>query len=616
VISAVTPSLPAISLRSLTSKVDGMCGIAGIYSYNGGTADRHELLSIRDAMFARGPDGAGLWWGAGDRVGLAHRRLSIIDLSEAGAQPMREPATGNSTVYNGEIYNYRELKRELEAAGRVFRSQSDTEVLLHLYALHGIDMLRRLRGMYAFAIWDESTASLFMARDPTGIKPLYYADDGRSFRFASQVRALLKGKVDSRPEPAGHAGFFLWGSVPEPFTMYRGIRSLPAGHWIQVDRRGASTPTEHDSVSKSLATASTKPLRVPKAEALTAVATAVKDSVTAHLVADVPVGVFLSAGLDSTMIAGCAGAVGELRTVTLGFREYAGTRDDEVPLAEETARGLGATHTTVRVERTDFEAERARMLAAMDQPSIDGVNTWFVARATAAQGLKVALSGLGGDELFGSYPSFRDVPRMVKLFSPFAGIPAVGVTIRRVSVPLIKYFTSPKYAGLLEYGGSLGGAYLLRRGLFMPWELPEVLDPDLAREGWRALEARARLQATTNGIENYRLAVTALEMSWYMRNQLLRDADWAGMAHSLEIRVPLVDMALLSSVAPLLASLPNTSKRQIAAALAPQLPSAIFARPKTGFSVPVQQWLSTANKTNRGLRNWAREVYVHGDWRP
>lgn len=588
-----------------------MCGIAGIYSYDEGVVDRDELLAIRDAMIARGPDGAGLWLGAGDRVGLAHRRLSIIDLSNAGAQPMRDPATGNGIVFNGEIYNYLELKRALEAAGHVFRSQSDTEVLLHLYAVHGVDMLKRLRGMYAFAIWNESTRSLFLARDPFGIKPLYYADDGRTFRFASQVRALLKGKVDARPEPAGHAGFFLWGSIPEPFTLYRGIRSLPAGHWMQVDRRGALLPVEHESVSSSLAVASTNLLQVPRAEALAAVAAAVKDSVGAHLVADVPVGVFLSAGLDSTMIAGSAAAGAGLRTVTLGFGEYVGTDNDEVPLAEETARALGAQHTTVRVGRTDFQEERDKLLAAMDQPSIDGVNTWFVARATAAQGLKVALSGLGGDELFGSYSSFRDVPRMAKLFSPLAGIPGLGVTIRHVSAPLLRHFTSPKYAGLLEYGGSLGGAYLLRRGLFMPWELPEVLDPDLAREGWRALETRARLQATTNWIEESRLAVSALEMNWYMRHQLLRDADWAGMAHSLETRVPLADMTLLRRVAPILAACPGIPKRQVAAAVAPQLPPAVFNRPKTGFSVPVRNWLlGTTARSERGLRGWAKYVYV------
>lgn len=593
-----------------------MCGVAGIYAYRGSVVDRDELLAIRDAMIPRGPDGAGLWLG-GNSVGFAHRRLSILDLSEAGAQPMHDPATGNCIVFNGEIYNYLELKRELESVGRSFRSHSDTEVLLTLYAVHGVDMLKRLRGMYALAIWNESARSLFLARDPFGIKPLYYADDGTTFRFASQVRALLKGKVDVQPEPAGHTGFFLWGSVPEPFTLYRGIRSLPGGHSLRIGESGVSAPKDHGNLSESLAAASSKFVSMPKAEALTAVSTAVGDSVAAHLVADVPVGVFLSAGLDSTMIAACTAAAGPLRTVTLGIDRYEGTYLDEVPLAEQTARLLGANHITVRIEQPDFQAERERLLAAMDQPSIDGVNTWFVARAAAAQGLKVALSGLGGDELFGSYPSFRDVPRMAKLFSPLKKLPGLGAATRLALAPLIKHFTSPKYAGLLEYGGDFAGAYLLRRGLFMPWELPEVLDPDLAREGWRVLETHARLDATTTGIQNTRLAVCALEISWYMRHQLLRDADWAGMAHSLEIRVPLADMNLLKQVAPVLAACPDTPKREFAAALAPNVPPALLERPKTGFSIPVREWLlGTRQRGERGLREWAKYVYAFQTGQP
>src|SRR6185369_13190272 len=211
--------------------------------------------------------------------------------------------------------------------------------------------------------------------------------------------------------------------------------------------------------------------------------------------------------------------------------------------------------------------EREKLLAAMDQPSIDGVNTWFVARAAAAQGLKVAMSGLGGDELFGSYPSFRDVPRLNRLFAPCAHMPQLGLYTRRLTEPLLRRVTSPKYAGLLEYGGSLGGAYLLRRGLHMPWELPRLMDPDMARAGWRDLQTMARLEETSAGIGGSagdRMSVSALEMCWYMRNQLLADADWAGMAHSLEIRVPFADVRLLEAAGPWLAAHPSLTKSQLA----------------------------------------------------
>lgn len=590
-----------------------MCGIAGIYAYRPESApvNRDELLRIRDRMVSRGPDGAGLWMSPDNRLGLAHRRLAIIDLSESGAQPMLDPESGNQIVFNGEIYNHRELRSELEAAGHHFRSHSDTEVLLKLYAAHGQDMLGKLRGMYAFAIWDARAQSLFMARDPLGIKPLYYSDDGKSLRFASQVKALLKGgAIDTTPEPAGHVGFFIWGTVPEPYTLYKHIRALPAGHWIRASHRGGSTPVCFDSVSKRLAIASQNPLHAPDREALAQIAEATRASIRAHLLADVPVGVFLSSGLDSAMLAATAAQTGKVRTITLGFDEYRYTSNDEAPLAERLAQKLAACHSTIRVTAADFHADRERLLDAMDQPSIDGVNTWFVAKAAASNGLKVALSGLGGDELFASYPSFRQVPRMRQSLTGLSSVPGLGKAFRIVSAPVLRQFTSPKYAGLLEYGGSLGGAYLLRRGLYMPWELPEIMDPDMARDGWRELNAMSVLAGITERIDNSRLAVSALEMTCYMKNQLLRDADWAGMAHSLEIRVPLADIELIDNTAGLFSGASHLQKRQVAEMVASQLPTEFFQRAKTGFSMPVRDWQEEKPiSRKRGFRGWAHSVH-------
>jgi asparagine synthase (glutamine-hydrolysing) len=591
-----------------------MCGIAGIYGYRheAPPVDREELLRIRERMFSRGPDGAGLWIAPDQRVGLAHRRLAILDLTEAGAQPMLDPDTGHQIVFNGEIYNSPALKAELEIASHAFRSHSDTEVLLKLYAVHGQDMLHKLRGMYAFAIWDARYQSLFMARDPLGIKPLYYADNGKTFRFASQVKALLKGgAIDTSPEPAGHVGFFLWGSVPEPYTLYRHIRALPAGHWIRVEQGRPSAPTCFDSVTQRLAQASQNPRAMPDDEALALIADATRQSIQAHLLADVPVGVFLSSGLDSAMLAATAARMGEVRTITLGFDEYQGTPKDESPLAEELARQLAARHSTVRITAAEFHADYEKLLDAMDQPSIDGVNTWFVAKAAASQGLKVALSGLGGDELFASYPSFQQVPNMQRRLAGFHRVPGLGKGIRIVTAPVLKRFTSPKYASLLEYGGSLGGAYLLRRGLYMPWELPEIMNPDIARAGWQQLNALSDLAGITEGIESSRLAVSALEMTCYMKNQLLRDADWAGMAHSTEIRVPFVDIELIVKTAMAFAAAPHLQKRQVAENVASRLPAGFLQRRKTGFSMPVRDWLDEESTTRkRGLRGWAHTVHA------
>lgn len=589
-----------------------MCGIAGIYAYRDNTpgVDRAELLRIRYHMRSRGPDGEGLWVSEDRRIGLGHRRLAIIDLTEAGAQPMLDPDTGNCIVFNGEIYNYRALRSELEAAGQHFRSNSDTEVLLKLYARHGKDMLPKLRGMYAFAIWDDKQQDLFLARDPFGIKPLYYADDGQAFRFASQVKALLAGgQIDATPSPAGHAGFYLWGHVPEPYTLYQEIRALPAGTWLRLSQ-GKITSQRHFDIAETLAQAEQASTANLHADSATVLRQALLDSVAHHLVADVPVGLFLSAGLDSTTLLALASETKrDLASFTLGFREYQGTENDESPLAEQVARHYGATHSTRWVGRDDFSQDLDRLLLAMDQPSTDGVNTWFVAKEAAASGLKVALSGLGGDELFGSYPSFRQIPKLVQRLVFAHAMPALGRGFRLVSAPLLKHLTSPKWAGLLEYGGSYGGAYLLRRGHFMPWELPQIMEPDMARQGWQELQTLARLQATIDGLRTPHCKVAALEISWYMRNQLLRDTDWASMAHSIEIRVPLLDVALLKTVAPLVATPRPIDKSAMAHTPANPLPQAVLDRGKTGFSIPVHQWLAEIEagqgQPMRGLRPWA-----------
>ncbi len=591
-----------------------MCGVAGIYAYGADAppVDEHALLAVRDSMVARGPDDAGLWVSGDRRVGLAHRRLSIIDLSPAGAQPMMYGLGELRISFNGEIYNYEALRAELVAQGRQFRSHSDTEVLLHLYDRDGPDMVHALRGMYAFAIWDEAKRGLFLARDPFGIKPLYYADDGATVRVASQVKALLAGgAVDRVEEPAGHIGFFLWGYVPEPYTLFRRVRALPAGSTLWIDRHGLREPVRFFSAAAELARAAEESTNEPADAVVDRLREALADSVRHHLVADVPVGVFLSSGLDSSTILGLAAeqASEPLCTVTLAFDEYTGTAMDEAPLAEETARVYGARHQTRSVRKADFAAEHDALVAAMDQPSIDGVNTYFVSKVTAGTGLKVAMSGLGGDELFGGYPSFGQIPKLVKTLGPLRPLRELGRGFRIVAAPVVRTFTSPKYASLFEYGTSYGDAYLLRRSLFMPWELPDVLDGEMVREGWGELDTLARVAGGPDRLGSERAKVSALEIDWYMRNQLLRDADWAGMAHSLEIRVPLIDIVLFRALAPMLCAVHPPAKRDMALTPRQPLPRAVLDRPKTGFVVPVREWLHGGGGGERGLRGWAKRVY-------
>jgi asparagine synthase (glutamine-hydrolysing) len=588
-----------------------MCGINGIlaYHYAANPVDRAELLRTRDHMAARGPDGMGEWVGEDGRIGLAHRRLAIIDLTDGASQPMVSADGTLVVTFNGEIYNYRQLRGRLQTRGYVFRTQSDTEVLLHLYAQKGAAMVRDLRGMFAFAIWDLERRTLLLARDPYGIKPLYYADDGWTFRFASQVRALLAGGAISRdPEPAGQVGFYLLGSVPEPFTTYRAIRALPAGTTMLVDRVGAHEPRRYHSVAQTYCDAETDARYACAADAsdtMGEMREALLDSVRRHLVADVRVGAFLSAGIDSGALVGLMRDAGQqdIQTVTLAFAEFRGRPEDEAPLAEEVARLYGTRHTTRVVTQAEFEADLPRIVDAMDQPSIDGINTWFVSKAARELGLKVAISGLGGDELLGGYPSFRDIPRWVRLLAAPARVPLLGMIARLAAQPVLGLVGgSPKSAGMLELGGSYPGAYLLRRGLFMPWELGQVLARDAAVEGLRRLAPlRLIADALKPRPRSPHARVAALEASLYMRNQLLRDTDWASMAHSLEVRVPLVDRVVLSRLARHTESIRSgAGKHLLGQAPRRPLPETVRRRPKSGFTTPIQIWMRALAQDDAG----------------
>ena len=584
-----------------------MCGIAGIFAYSehAPPADSNELVAMRDSMASRGPDGAGLFVEPESRLGLAHRRLAIIDLSAAASQPMASADGRYRIVFNGEIYNYQSLREDLERGGYQFRTHSDTEVLLNLYARDGDRMCDSLRGMFAFALWDSHERSLFLARDPFGIKPLYVHDEGGALRFASQVGALLTAaKRAPDPEPAGVVGFWIWGNVPEPWTLHRGIESVAPGTWLRIRSGGAREIGESATVKRMV--------REP-GETPGTLRDALLDSVRHHLVADVPVGIFLSGGVDSAALAALAAELGSPPlAVTLGFDEYRGTPADETVLAAAIAKRYGLRHEIVRVRREDFEEALDAFMDAMDQPSTDGLNTWLVARAAARAGLKVALSGLGGDELFGGYPSFRQLPRLRRVAKPMSALPAVGRAVRRAGVPLLRGRASQKYAGVLEHGGTWEGAYLLRRASCMPWELDEAgLDSAFVTQGLERLAASSEGDVALESLGNDHSIVSYLETTRYMRDRLLRDADWAGMAHSLEIRLPLVDVPLARHVYGARRRGIAYGKADIAAAVRPALPDEVTRRDKTGFTVPVREWLISAGRAtsrHRGLRGWQATV--------
>jgi asparagine synthase (glutamine-hydrolysing) len=577
-----------------------MCGINGILRLRADATpiDFTEVRRTRDHMQSRGPDGVGEWFSPDGAVGLGHRRLAIIDLSDAAAQPMSLAGGRYWIVFNGEIYNYRELREEI-SGDHSFRSHSDTEVILALFALKGITGLARLRGMFAFAIWDALERRLLLARDPNGIKPLYYSTDGAHLRFASQVKALVSGgAMSTRHDPAALCGFLLWGSVPEPRTIYETMKAVPAGHYLLAG---------HDCVEEP----QPLPFLADGGNGEADLLTAIDRSVGAHLVSDVPVAIFLSAGLDSAAVAALARKRMEEPpvTITLRFREFADTPDDEGPLAAEVARRLGTRHIERWISRDEFLAEWEATLAAMDQPSVDGLNTYWVCKAAREVGVKVALSGLGGDELLGGYASFRDVPqwrRWAHLGTVVPGLSAAWPALARWSVP-----RKPKLRGLLRYASTIAGSYFLRRALFLPDELPALLGYDLAQRGLEAYDPVRSCAAVINrGGQTGWEAVQALETSLYLRNQLLRDSDWASMAHSVELRVPFVDAVVQRAGFLSRFALPRTAaKSDVVRRLAPNLPHALFIRRKTGFRTPAASWLDgTESRGSRGSRVLAERV--------
>ncbi len=595
-----------------------MCGIVAIFGYgdNAPQVDREELRTIRDSMINRGPDGKGEWFSEDGRVGLGHRRLAIIDLSKNGAQPMKTRNDRFVVTFNGEIYNYRELRESLKSKGYVFESQSDTEVLLHLYADRGRDMVHDLRGMFSFALWDATKKGLLIARDPYGIKPLYYADDRRTLRIASQVKALRAGgKISNEHNPAGLVGFFLMGSVPEPHTLYRDIHALPAGSTMWIDEKGCSQPKKYFSIAAIYKEAEKQSLNNDPQSLQQKARNALLDSVRCHFVSDVPVGIFLSSGVDSGSLVGLARDAGfdRLQTITLAFKEFHNRADDESLYSEDLSRIYETQHSTRYLSKDEFEADMKEAFHAMDQPSIDGLNTYFVSKAAAEKGLKVVLSGIGGDELLGGYSSFKEIPLMVQYCRFPARIPFLGKLFQMLYASLgVKIFKlKPKGAGLLTYGGTFPGSYFLRRGLFMPWELESVLDKNLVAEGLRELKLFDLFNKELELEPKRSFArITTLESSFYLKNQLLRDTDWAGMAHSVEIRTPYIDSILLKHIAPVLLNTQRINKKYLLyQSVSKRLPHHIVSKRKTGFLIPINEWLPQGNHETSRIRNWSKNVY-------
>jgi asparagine synthase (glutamine-hydrolysing) len=577
-----------------------MCGFVAAFGSGADLLDETALSRSLERLRRRGPDDEGRWRENG--VVLGHRRLAILDLDHRAAQPLHSGCGRYVIVYNGEIYNFRGLRRELEASDVEFRTTSDTEVILALFAAHGEAMLPMLHGMFALAIWDRRDRKAFVARDPYGIKPLYVSEAAGAVLVASQVKALLAtGRVSREPDPGGQAGFWMLGSVPEPHTWFREIRALPAGHctWIK-DGRLAPARCWHDigAAWRTAERGEADPWDV-RAE----VRVALQESVARHLVADVPVGVFLSGGIDSGAVAGLMGEAGarDLEGVTIAYDEYTGHHEDEAPVAARLAAHYGIRHTVRRVTRQEFLTDLPCILDAMDQPSIDGVNTWYASKAVAERGLKVVVSGVGGDELFQGYGSFRTLSRLLSARRWMDVLPGFDALLRSLGRAQAWRTGNRRWIHLAEWSRTIESLWWLRRSVHAPEDVSAFLEPELAREALAGFEAASWVRQMTGPLpKDSRLALGQIESMTYLRNQLLRDSDWASMDHGVELRTPLVDAVLLGRVQRVLArfrEFPN--KSLLAGSPASALPAVVTEREKTGFGIPVQSWLREGAAVSR-----------------
>ncbi len=569
-----------------------MCGIVGILAPK---VSLELLENVTASLAHRGPDDSGtvLRREPSFEIGLGHRRLAILDLSPLGHQPMQDPVNGNWIVFNGEIYNFRELQKELEIAGFQFRSHCDTEVLLAAYRAWGESCLTRINGMFALAIWDVAAKRLLLARDPMGIKPLYYYQSGQTFVFSSEIRTLLRtGFVPPKLDTTGLLSFLEFGSVCEPWTIVEGIRAVPAGSVLTVEK-GSVTIREYWS-----------PLQVLPQEKWEAscengsgtsgqLSPIIRDAVLSQLVSDVPVGVFLSGGIDSSALVAVLHKNGvRANTFSLVFDEK---QYNEAPYSREIARRFGTAHEEIAISEKDILEALPDALRAMDQPTIDGVNTYLVSAKTRAAGVKVALTGLGADEMFAGYSNFRRVPRMEGFSTRLERLPK---TVRSSLSSTLKFFAgkdrSRKVAELLSSSNeSAVHPYFLARTLFGGAERLELFCGDQAvpaRELVRVLQKASGECRALDPVNQ----VSYLESSFYMRNTLLRDSDFMSMAHGLELRVPFLDRALVQTCFRIPGDQKlegNSPKSLLLANLGVELPAVIVSRPKRGFTLPFEKWL-------------------------
>ena len=574
-----------------------MCRIAGIFDFNNSLGENLEqiVVSMRDSMAHGGPDDAGVFVDRDKGIALANRRLSIIDLSANGHQPMSNHEGSVWITYNGEIYNFEELRKELKKHGCQFKSRTDTEVLIYGYEEWGIEgLLSRLRGMFAFAIYDKrgSSFKLVLARDRFGIKPLYYYHDKDKFIFSSEVKAFeISGLVKANLNTGALVNFLQLGSIPPPLTSIKNVYSLSSGHYMVVQKNNIEIKQYWDILNyfKSYSEKSSD-------EATKQIRDLLYDTVKLHLISDAPLGIFLSGGIDSSSLVAVASKYTgvPLRTLSIVFDE---DKYNEALYSREIAEIFKTDHREILLKQADFINEIPEIFEAMDQPSVDGVNTYFVSKAAKETGLKAVLSGIGGDEVFLGYNYFKNINALDFSQKFLSFLPIYFRKALLNSCMNMERILGLKVHEKLDYmvNPTTLNNYLLFRGLFTPREIQGLLGINKSELDESSIFSDS-LYKKDSFVQDLPLVQTInyLDFNHYLHDQLLKDADYMGMRHSVEIRVPFVDHLLVENVlklSPEIKLANGINKPLLVKSLINDLPKSIYNRKKMGFVFPFGDWI-------------------------
>lgn len=593
-----------------------MCGINGIFGLESIENPKGVIQSMNAKLAHRGPDNDGIY--TDDSVALGHRRLSIIDTSDASNQPYYSTDGNLVFIFNGEVYNFEELREEI-GSDYNFSTSSDTEVVLAAYAKWGLDFLSKLNGMFSLAIWDKTKKQLIIARDRLGIKPLYYSETDDSFIFSSELRSLLEsGLIKRKLDRNNLIEYLRYQTVHSPRTLIENVHSIPAGHYLVLNDNERIL-NKYWEISEPQSFGNLK----DETQVKTKIKSLLKSSVNYRMKADVPYGAFLSGGIDSSAIVGLMSEDSEMPVSTFSVvfneREFS-----EAPYAELIAKKFKTNHHEILLTADDFLKEIPNALKSMDFPSGDGPNTYLVSKVTKASGITMALSGLGGDELFAGYPIFKRSMQLSQnmWLKSFAGV------FRNAAGSMLKAFkpsvASYKMADVLgqEYI-DLPHSYSVNRKVLFDKEINSLLtysekmaNPLLSH--CKALD----ISGDKNSLEVIS-KVSIMEITTYMQNTLLRDSDQMSMAHALEVRVPFLDHRLVEYALMLDDKIkyPHTPKRLLVESLGDLLPDEIVNRPKMGFTFPWESWMKgelkeycEAHLINLGKRDCFNSQGVSSLW--